>query len=84
MSEKRVRKPVATAAQPDLNKRTKKEWIESASPVFNVERFEMAGALFDCQDGDELSQKEVKQKLDAYLHPDKKKEEEQTNVDSTS
>ncbi|MEZ2660497.1 hypothetical protein [Aneurinibacillus aneurinilyticus] len=84
MSEKRARKSSATAAQSDLNKRTKIEWIESASPVFNVERFEMAGALFDCQDGDELSQQEVKQKLDAYLHPDKKKEEEQTNVDSTS
>lgn len=51
--------------------------------MFNVERFEMAGALFDCKDKDELSQQEVKQKLDAYLHPDKK-EEEQTNVDSTS
>ncbi|MED0757410.1 hypothetical protein P4S93_18035 [Aneurinibacillus thermoaerophilus] len=79
MSEKRVKKPPA-AAQDEMNKRTKQEWIESASAVFKVERFEMAGALFDCKNGDELSRQEVKQKLDAYLHP---KEKEEVNVDST-
>ncbi|WP_188114641.1 hypothetical protein [Paenibacillus sp. B2(2019)] len=31
----------------DLNKRTKQEWIESAV-VLKRERFEIAGALFDC------------------------------------
>lgn len=77
MSDKRVRKPPA-AVQGDLNKRTKQEWIESAGAVFKVERFEMAGALFDCKNTDLLSQQEVKKKLDAYLRPVK----EEANVDS--
>ncbi|MBN6186313.1 hypothetical protein JQN58_04850 [Aneurinibacillus sp. BA2021] len=70
-----------TAELSDLNKRTKKEWIESAGTVFKVERFEMAGALFNCKDSDLLSQQEVKGKLDKYLGLVPAKEE--ANVDST-
>lgn len=80
MSEKRIKKPTAAVERPDLNRRTKKEWIEGASAVFKVERFEIAGALFDCKDSDLLSQQEVKGKLDKYLGLVPAKEE--ANVDS--
>ncbi|CEH28010.1 hypothetical protein AM501_15110 [Aneurinibacillus migulanus] len=78
MSEKRVRKSPAASIQSEVNKRKKSEWIESAWPVFKAERFEMAGALFDCEANAELTKQEVKQKLDAYLHP-----KEDKNVNST-
>jgi len=52
----------------DLNKRNKREWIEGA-PIFKAERFEIAGALFDCKDDALLTQEEVARKLDAFLRP---------------
>lgn len=52
----------------DLNKRNKREWIEGA-PIFKAERFEIAGALFDCPEDAMLTQEEVNRKLDAYLRP---------------
>ncbi|GGF82709.1 hypothetical protein GCM10010912_29760 [Paenibacillus albidus] len=64
----------------DLNKRSKQEWIESAV-VLKRERFEIAGALFDCADDALLSQQEVIQKVDAYLGLTTK--EETVNVDTT-
>ncbi|MRN56838.1 hypothetical protein GJB61_28205 [Paenibacillus sp. LC-T2] len=63
-----------------MNKRSKQEWIESAV-VLKRERFEVAGALFDCVDDALLSQQEVIQKVDVYLHP--KTKEETVNVDTT-
>lgn len=63
----------------DLNKRTKQEWIESAV-VFKRERFEIAGALFDCPDDALISQQEVIQKVEAYLGLTTK--EETVNVDT--
>ncbi|WP_340394923.1 hypothetical protein [Paenibacillus sp. FSL E2-0177] len=64
----------------DLNKRTKQEWIESAV-VLKRERFEIAGALFDCDEDTLLTQQEVIQKVQAYLGLTKK--EETVNVDTT-
>lgn len=52
----------------DLNKRNKREWIEGA-PIFKAERFEIAGALFDCPEDAMLTQEEVARKLDAFLRP---------------
>ncbi|APQ57710.1 hypothetical protein VK72_02495 [Paenibacillus polymyxa] len=52
----------------DLNKRNKREWIESAA-VLKAEPYEIAGALFDCSTDALLSRAEVAQRLDAYLHP---------------
>jgi hypothetical protein len=78
VNEKKGRKTSPVTINEDLNKRTKKEWIESAPTIFKAECFEMAGALFDCKNDDLLSQQEVKKKLDAYLHP-----KEEANVDST-
>lgn len=68
------------AAQSDLNKRTKQEWIESAA-ILKHERFEMAGALFDCKADELLSQQDVQSRLDTYLRPAVQKEET-LNVDS--
>lgn len=68
------------AAQQDLNKRTKQEWIEGAA-ILKHERFEVAGALFDCKDDELLSQQDVQNRLDAYLRPAVQKEET-LNVDS--
>ncbi|KTD88178.1 hypothetical protein [Paenibacillus etheri] len=77
--KKQIRQP--TNVVPDtLNKRTKQEWIESAV-VLKRERFEIAGALFDCLDDFLLSQQEVIQKVDAYLGL--KTKEETVNVDTT-
>jgi hypothetical protein len=45
------------------------------------ERFEVAGALFDCDEDVLLSQHEVTQKVDAYLGL--KTKEETVNVDTT-
>lgn len=39
----------------NLNKRTKHEWIEGAAALKH-ERFEVAGALFDCKEDVLLSQ----------------------------
>lgn len=76
--KKQIRQP--TNAVPDtLNKRTKQEWIESAV-VLKRERFEIAGALFDCEEDTLLTQREVIQKVQAYLGLPKK--EETVNVDT--
>jgi hypothetical protein len=64
----------------DVNKRSKQEWIQSAV-VLKRERFEIAGALFDCPDDALLSQQEVIQKVEAYLGLITK--EETINVDTT-
>ncbi|MFD5020241.1 hypothetical protein ACFWMP_15165 [Paenibacillus sp. NPDC058367] len=77
--KKQIHQP--TNVVPDiLNKRTKQEWIESAV-VLKRERFEIAGALFDCEEDTLLSQQEVIQKMQAYLGLTKK--EETVNVDTT-
>ncbi|MEK5238046.1 hypothetical protein NST99_20340 [Paenibacillus sp. FSL L8-0470] len=78
-----VRKQIrqSTDAVPsDLNKRSKQEWIESAV-VLKRERFEVAGALFDCADDALLSQQEVVRRVEAYLGMTTK--EETVNVDTT-
>lgn len=72
-------KSVSTSSE-DLNKRSKQEWIESAV-VLKRERFEIAGALFDCSDDALLSQQEVNRKMEAYLGLTTK--EEIVNVDTT-
>lgn len=73
---------LVAAVQEDLNNRTKQEWIEGAAALKH-ERFEVAGALFDCKADTLLSQQEVQSRLDAYLRPAVTKEETQ-NVDSES
>jgi len=65
---------LAVAVQEDLNKRTKQEWIEGAAALKH-ERFEVAGALFDCKADILLSQQEVQSRLDAYLRSAVQKEE---------
>ncbi|MEC0125345.1 hypothetical protein [Paenibacillus pabuli] len=80
MSTARKDKLVAAAVQEDLNKRTKQEWIEGAAALKH-ERFEVAGALFDCKADTLLSQQEVQNRLEAYLQPAVQKEES-LNVDS--
>ncbi|WP_338542812.1 hypothetical protein [Paenibacillus tundrae] len=82
MSTRNRDKP-ATQAMQDLNKRTKDEWIEGAAALKH-ERFEVAGALFDCKADTLLSQQEVQNRLDAYLRPVTVKKEETLNVDSES
>lgn len=52
----------------EYNKRNKREWIEGA-PIFKAERFEIAGALFDCPEDALLTQEEVTRKLNAFLRP---------------
>ncbi|WP_342435920.1 hypothetical protein NSS79_20570 [Paenibacillus sp. FSL L8-0436] len=82
-SNKRLQRPQPSSlpvTAEDLNKRSKQEWIESAV-VLKRERFEIAGALFDCLDDALLSQQEVIQKVDAYLGLTTK--EETVNVDTT-
>ncbi|MEC0131535.1 MULTISPECIES: hypothetical protein [Paenibacillus] len=82
-SNKRLQRllPSGSPAVPDdVNKRSKQEWIESAV-VLKRERFEIAGALFDCPDDALLSQQEVIQKVEAYLGLTTK--EETVNVDTT-
>ncbi|KHL94549.1 hypothetical protein QW71_17230 [Paenibacillus sp. IHB B 3415] len=78
--KKQIRQPTDPVIPNDLNKRTKQEWIESAV-VLKRERFEIAGALFDCPDDALLSQQEVIQKVEAYLGLTTK--EERVNVDTT-
>lgn len=68
------------SVQDDLNKRSKQEWIEGAAALKH-ERFEVAGALFDCKADTLLSQQEVQNRLEAYLQPAVQKEES-LNVDS--
>lgn len=80
MSTRNRDKPASQAMQ-DLNKRTKQEWIEG-SAALKHERFEVAGALFDCKADTLLSQQEVQNRLDAYLRPVTVKKEETLNVDS--
>ncbi|WP_127550627.1 hypothetical protein [Paenibacillus amylolyticus] len=58
----------------DFQKRTKKEWIEGAAALKH-ERFEVAGALFDCKADTLLSQQEVQNRLDTYLRSAVQKEE---------
>ena len=64
----------------DLQKRTKQEWIEGAA-ILKHERFEVAGALFNCKAEELLSQQDVQNRLNAYLRPAVQKEET-LNVDS--
>ncbi|WP_337032492.1 hypothetical protein [Paenibacillus illinoisensis] len=64
----------------DLQKRTKQEWIEGAA-ILKHERFEVAGALFNCKAKELLSQQDVQNRLDAYLRSAVQKEET-LNVDS--
>ncbi|MCM3292404.1 hypothetical protein M3661_19980 [Paenibacillus sp. MER 180] len=82
----------------EYNKRNKYEWIEGAAALKH-ERFEVAGALFDCSDAALLTKGEVARKLDAFLRPvstpaavpeqvstdrkPKRTKEETVNVDST-
>ena len=49
---------------PDL-KRTKQEWIKSAASL-KVERFEVAGALFDVNDNQQVAESEVVRRLTKY------------------
>jgi hypothetical protein len=77
--KKQIRQPTNVVLD-TLNNRSKKEWIESAV-VLKRERFEIAGALFDCEDDALLSQQEVIQKVQAYLGLTTK--EETVNVDTT-
>ncbi|WP_036656576.1 hypothetical protein [Paenibacillus wynnii] len=83
-SNKRIQHPqpssLPVTVAEDVNKRYKQEWIESAV-VLKRERFEIAGALFDCVDDALLSQQEVIQKVEAYLGRTTK--EEIVNVDTT-
>lgn len=74
MSKRTERDASAASVQSDINKRTKQEWIEGAA-VLKHERFEIAGALFDCKATDLLSQQEVQSRLNAFLRPVGKKEE---------
>ncbi|MEK4237495.1 hypothetical protein [Paenibacillus sp. FSL H7-0714] len=76
--KKQIRQPTNVVLD-TLNNRSKKEWIESAV-VLKRERFEIAGALFDCEDDALLSQQEVIQKVQAYLGL--KTKEETVNVDT--
>lgn len=69
----------APTSSEDLSKRSKQEWIESAV-VLKRERFEIAGALFDCPDETLLSKQEVVRRVEAYLGLTKK--EEISNVDT--
>lgn len=82
----------------EYNKRNKHEWIEGAAALKH-ERFEVAGALFDCSDDALLTKGEVARKLDTFLRPvsapaavpeqvstdskPKRTKEETVNVDST-
>ncbi|WP_340033462.1 hypothetical protein NST50_24535 [Paenibacillus sp. FSL E2-0202] len=77
--KKQIRQPNNIVSDA-LNKRSKQEWIESAV-VLKRERFEIAGALFDCEEDTLLSQQEVIQKVQAYFGLTKK--EETVNVDTT-
>lgn len=82
-NNKRLQRPLPSkilVEAEDVNKRSKQEWIESAV-VLKRERFEIAGALFDCDEDVLLSQNEVIQKVDAYLGL--KIKEETVNVDTT-
>lgn|GEM_PF-2385607 len=83
MSTKRKEKDDSAASvHSDVNKRTKQEWIEGAAALKH-ERFEVAGALFNCKADDLLSQQDVQSRLDAYLRPEAKKEDT-WNVNSES
>lgn len=63
--KKQIRQPNNIVSDA-LNKRSKQEWIESAV-VLKRERFEIAGALFDCEEDTLLSQQEVIQKCRPIL-----------------
>lgn len=76
--KKQIRQPTNIVSDA-LNERNKQEWIESAV-VLKRERFEIAGALFDCAEDVLLSQQEVIQKVQAYLGLTTK--EETVNVDT--
>ncbi|GED55449.1 hypothetical protein [Brevibacillus borstelensis] len=51
-------------------RRTKQEWIESAASI-KAERFEVAGALFDLQDNQQVNEAEVKRRVTKYRGGDK-------------
>ncbi|QRG68597.1 hypothetical protein [Brevibacillus choshinensis] len=46
-------------------KRTRRDWIESAA-YLKAERFEVAGALFDCKENELVAESEVKKRLANY------------------
>ncbi|MEK4994461.1 hypothetical protein [Paenibacillus sp. FSL H7-0918] len=75
-----MRKQLRQSVSDSNNLRTKREWIESAV-VLKRERFEIAGALFDCDEDTLLTQQEVIQKVQAYLGLITKGET--VNVDTT-
>ncbi|QRG65249.1 hypothetical protein [Brevibacillus choshinensis] len=52
-------------ADPSDLKRTRRDWIESAA-YLKAERFEVAGALFDVKDHDQIAESEVKKRLSEY------------------
>ncbi|UQZ34604.1 hypothetical protein C2I18_14370 [Paenibacillus sp. PK3_47] len=78
-SIKRQQRSLASSS--DASKRSKREWIEGAVAL-KRERFELAGALFDCCDDDELTLQEVQDKLTAYLGLSEQVKEERVNVDT--
>ncbi len=59
-----IRKEQAANDTPDIS-HTKQEWIERAQQL-RAERFEIAGALFDVQDGEKVTENEVKKRLTKY------------------
>lgn len=76
-----TRKNKLPTTSKELDKRTKKEWIEGAVALKH-ERFEVAGALFNCNPDELLSQQEVEKRLGAYLNPTATQKEEVNNVNS--
>lgn len=50
--------------------RTKQEWIESAASL-KAERFEVAGALFDVNDKETVTEAEIMRRLTKYRGGDK-------------
>lgn len=61
---------ISKQKEPDELKRTKAEWIESAL-YLGAERFEIAGALFDVKDNEQVSESEVKSRIQKYKGGDK-------------
>ena len=51
-------------------RRTKQEWIESAASL-KAERFEVAGALFDVNDKETVTEAEIMRRLTKYRGGDK-------------
>lgn len=47
-------------------KRTKRQWINEGAASLKAERFEIAGALFDVKDDDQLTETNVIKRLKEY------------------